>query len=291
MLPMLTTMALHSDMSDDSDSPDIECFEALPVDTFQAIGSSISAIRRLIKQQQKLPINVIKYLCFTNVQPSVAEHFSSASNRQMFHHGTRYMIIKLVTGAHDAASRGLCGEVRDVIRDMGLDDSIYAVGSKTVRGRYCSKQADESWVLETPIPGRDAKWPTVVVEVGVSESYRKLKADALWWLANSKGHVKLVIIVSINRTTPEIKFETVILDPVALRNQRRRYIPIIRQSITTSRQPGQPNAQITVSPAVALTVEFEELFCRQPVPPEHSIEILPSRLGRVSRSVWAEQGL
>jgi hypothetical protein len=73
----------------------------------------------------------------------------------------------------------------------------------------------------------------------------------------------------------------------SLRQQRPRYAPTIRQSITTSRR----GAHITTNPAVALTIEFEGLFCRQPVPPEHNIEISPDRLGDISSNVWAEQGL
>jgi hypothetical protein len=87
---------------------------------------------------------------------------------------------------------------------MALDRSITMVGSATVRGGPSSKEPDESWIPTQPIPGRDAKWSTVVVEVGVSESYEKLKADAEWWLTDSRGNVNLAIIVAINRETPNI---------------------------------------------------------------------------------------
>ncbi|KAJ5486491.1 hypothetical protein N7530_000791 [Penicillium desertorum] len=133
--------------------------------------------------------------------------------------------------------------------------------------------------LAQPVPGRNPKWPTVVVEVGVSESYRELRADAQWWLTNSRSDVKLVIIVSVSRKTPNIKFETVALDPT-------RYVPKIRQTITASRDANNPNSQITIRPAVALAIGFEELFCRQPVPPEHNIDLSPYELGEISTDVW-----
>lgn len=67
----------------------------------------------------------------------------------------------------------------------------------------------------------------LVVEVGVSESHQKLKADAEWRITNSKGDVKLVRIVSPNRETPNIKFETVFLDKLvsSLQHRRASYIP------------------------------------------------------------------
>ncbi|KAJ5144236.1 uncharacterized protein N7515_003023 [Penicillium bovifimosum] len=45
-------------------------------------------------------------------------------------------------------------------------------------------------------------------------------------------------------------------------------------------------------PSSTLDIEFEDLFCRQPVPPEHNIlELSPDRLGRISSRVWTEGGL
>ncbi|CAG7985954.1 unnamed protein product [Penicillium nalgiovense] len=294
-----------SEMSDDSDSPeverleversDLECFEALPDDTVQAIGSTESAIRKIIRENQETT-DVVKYIRFTNVPLALADKFSLHGTRQMFNRSTRYMIIKLLTGAHETASRGLGGAVQHEIINMGLHQSIRPLGirplgSKTIQGVFCRKQADEAYGLRQPVPGRNPEWPTVVVEIGVLESYRKLRADAEWWLTNSRGDVNLVIIVSVSRKTPNITFETVALDPTvnSLRHQRPRYVPKIRQTITVSRNANNPNS-ITIRPPVALTIGFEGLFCRQPVPPEHNIDLSPYELGEISTDVWGEQG-
>ncbi|KAJ5687004.1 hypothetical protein N7536_009623 [Penicillium majusculum] len=282
-------------MSDDAGSAEIEhsdaqCFDALPDDTVEAIGSTESAIRKIIREN-KAAIDVVKYICFTNVSPAVADKFSLRNSRQMFNPSTRYMIIKLLTGAHETAASCLESAVQNEICNMGLDESIRPLRSKTIQGIFCGKEADASFGLAQPTPGRSTKWPTVVIEVGVSESYRKLRKDAEWWLTNSRGDVKLVIIVSISRKTPNVTFETVTLDlPVnSLRLQRPRYVPKIRQSITVSRKKNEPNSPITITPRVPLTIGFEELFCRQPVPPEHNIDLSPDRLRRISKHVWGEQ--
>ncbi|KAJ5237539.1 hypothetical protein N7489_007630 [Penicillium chrysogenum] len=130
---------------------------------------------------------------------AIADKFSLRSTRQMFNRSTGYMIIKLFTGAHETASRSLDGAAPKL-----------------------SKVAVQN--------GR-----TVMLEVGVLELYRKLRADAEWWLKNSRGDVKLVIIVSISRETPDIKFETVALDPTV------NYVPKIRQTITASRDANKPS--------------------------------------------------
>ncbi|KAG0160708.1 hypothetical protein PDIDSM_8238 [Penicillium digitatum] len=139
-------------MSDVSNSPDTKCFEALPLDTFKAIGWR----------------NTFFYYCAT---PNCGEAFF------VFHS-------------------------EDVI-----------------------KEPDESWVPMQPAPGRDKKKPTVVVEVGVSEAYAKLIADAEWWPKNSKGNVKLAVIISVSREIPMITFETVALDANFFGRQPSRYVP------------------------------------------------------------------
>ncbi|CAI7645829.1 unnamed protein product [Penicillium glandicola] len=288
-----TSKTRHSEMSDSSDSSEVEysdaeCFEALPDDTVEAIGSTESAIRKIIRENTETT-DVVKYIRFTNIPPAIADKFSLRSSRQMFNRSTRYMIIKLLTGAHETATWYLGLAVQNEIDNMGLDESIRLLGSKTIQGLFCRKEADASFGPTQPVLGRNPKWPTVVIEVGVSESYRKLRVDAEWWLINSRGDVKLAIIVSISRKTPNIKFETVALDPTvnSLRLQRPRYVPKIQQTITASRDANTSN--ITITPAVPLTIGFEALFCRQPVPPEHDIELSPDRLERISKNVWGEQ--
>lgn len=290
-LTSTTAETRDSVMSHYSDSPDVQCFEALPADTFKAIGFSTRAIQRIIKQQKERPIEVVKYLRFRHVLPSVAEKVSLSSTRQMFNHDTRSLIVKLVTEAHQTASRGLLLSVMYAVRGMGLENSITAVGGKTIQGIFSSKEADQSFSLRQPVPGRDKEWPIITVEVGASDAYRKLKADAEWWLTSSQGQVKLVVIVSINPKIPEITFETVVLDPVVNSLHKWPYVPTVRQSITTSRPPDQPDADVSVYPAVPLTIRFEELFCRQPAPLEHDINISIDELKQISEDVWREQDL
>ncbi|KAJ5843989.1 uncharacterized protein N7525_001730 [Penicillium rubens] len=207
-------------MSDGSGSlevehSDVECFEALPDDTVEAIGSTESAIRKIIRENQETT-DVVKYIRFTNVPPAIADKFSLRRTRQI-----------------------LDGAVQYKIYNMGLDESIRPLGSETIQGVFCRKEADASFGPTQPIPGRNPKRPAVIVKVGVLETYRKLRADAEWWLTNSRGDVKLVIIVSISRETPDIKFETVASDPTV------NYVLKIRQTITASRDANKPDSQIT----------------------------------------------
>jgi hypothetical protein len=57
------------------------------------------------------------------------------------------MILKLVAGAHETASRGLGGAVQNEIYNMGLGKSIRPLGFKTIQGVFCRKKADETYGL------------------------------------------------------------------------------------------------------------------------------------------------
>ncbi|KAJ5109926.1 hypothetical protein N7532_002571 [Penicillium argentinense] len=65
-----------------------------------------------------------------------------------------------------------------------------------VEGRVVSKEPDVSFVPGNRFAkGASAVWPSLVLEVGVSESILQLRADAHWWYSNSDGQTKLVILI------------------------------------------------------------------------------------------------
>ncbi|EKV04032.1 hypothetical protein PDIG_83890 [Penicillium digitatum PHI26] len=65
----------HPAMSDVSNSPDTKCFEALPLDTFKAIGSSESIILRMTREHRRLHVKVAKYLFLLLCHPKLRRSF------------------------------------------------------------------------------------------------------------------------------------------------------------------------------------------------------------------------
>ena len=59
-------------------------------------------------------------------------------------------------------------------------------GAGRFEGRKSSKEGDKAY---KPLPARrrDEDWPTIVFESGLSESLRRLRVDARWWLEKSGG--------------------------------------------------------------------------------------------------------
>lgn len=47
-------------------------------------------------------------------------------------------------------------------------------------------------------------WPSLVLEVGLSESVPQLRTDARWWYSNSDHRTQLVVLISANPSSHDI---------------------------------------------------------------------------------------
>ncbi|OGM39664.1 hypothetical protein ABOM_011522 [Aspergillus bombycis] len=105
-----------------------------------------------------------------------------------------------------------------------------------------------------PLAGQFNGWPSLVIETGVSESLAKLRRDATWWLQNSSGDTRIVLVISIKKAMREIRFEKWQLVPP---NFPR---PVTRQAVDQLRQ--QPNQ---MPPLVQQQANSQIAFCIQEV--------------------------
>ena len=123
----------------------------------------------------------------------------------------------------------------------------------------------------------ETDWPTIVFEAGLSESLRHLRSDAKWWLVNSGGEVKIVIIISLKRGQSMLRIEKWEPAPAAGRRPSTRananipppLIPTNTQEITII-----PNT-VTGAP---LVLEFEKVFLRPAVLLESDIRFTGQEL-------------
>jgi len=70
--------------------------------------------------------------------------------------------------------------------------------SSTKYGNSRDGKPDNSWFALRIQGGHDI-WPTLIMEVGYSQSEVNLKRDAMWWLTTSGGQTQFVIIVKVKR--------------------------------------------------------------------------------------------
>ena len=120
---------------------------------------------------------------------------------------TDLLIVKLPTAEHESAQGNLANKVVAATVRMGIPDGeFHFVGATTYRVRGSSKEGDSAYRPRSFRPNK-TDWPTIVFESGVSETLRHLRLVARWWLTKSRGAVKIVIIISVDRIQSTLQVE------------------------------------------------------------------------------------
>ena len=99
---------------------------------------------------------------------------------------------------HEKAHENLGRKFNFKLARMRMSEGPFDyVGAGRFEGRTSSKEDDTTYKpLTTRRRGED--WPTIIFESGLPESLQRLRVDAGWWLENSGGHVKIVVLISLN---------------------------------------------------------------------------------------------
>jgi hypothetical protein len=164
---------------------------------------------------------------------------------------------------------------------LGVDESLAPTGS----GRFGrrggrSKEADIGYKPRSRRRKHD--WPSFVIEVGVSESLAMLRRDAAFWISNSDGRTRIVIVLSFNRRDRQILVE------------RWEEVPRIRPNWSTANYTHIPGLMqsLTLNADVeydgpSLEIPAEKLFDSLPQN-IHGGEFLiaPDNLNVFNTSIW-----
>ncbi|KPM42509.1 hypothetical protein AK830_g4047 [Neonectria ditissima] len=198
--------------------------------------------------------------------------------RFRFHYApTKALIITIPTGIHERLHLELWDTIRDAIVYMGL--------------RASCGQSDSSG---GPKPERHypGAWPTLVVEVGYSQTLQGLRNKMRWWFTASGHQVKIVLIAKLELRTREITIEKYIEAPAQSRPGAtttraaaiRELEPTCTQAITITEDPTRPMSYNVTREALRL--EFHLLFLRQPRQGEGDIVINTQELQEYAGEVW-----
>ncbi|KAJ9271764.1 hypothetical protein DTO212C5_2189 [Paecilomyces variotii] len=164
-----------------------------------------------------------------------------------------------------------------------------------------AKEPDQSFYPPSRIgvPGQARPWPTVVIDVGNSDSLPKMRMDALWWFNNSQGDVRIAIVMKVEARSRSILIEkwqlappnTPLLTQAILDGFRQSnppaLPPLVRQPAAT--QQAYSIQEITVTPTSAtaqLVLPFHAMYDRPPVPPEADIVFTVQELIELTGDVW-----
>lgn len=247
--------------------------------------------RRLNDRREALEKDTTRnqYLVFSNVSESIASNLSDDScpvskfARLSYNVTTEILLVKIMPRPeHEVASLAFLLCIEDEIRAMNLGDEIEAVGSATIQIGNWRKEADQSWAP----PARDTRL-SMILEIGLSESARKLAQDSRGWLETAGSTIQVVITMNIDRNRPQITVRHWELGP----------------RLSTTVTCGSPQSahcvnEITITRANTtttvsgdLTLPFRKIVgrVRNPSSSERDFFIAQTKLERVAEKVWRKQ--
>jgi hypothetical protein len=224
-----------------------------------------------------------QYLAFTDVSVDDLAKIDGARNsigkgiRMTHYTDINLLIVKLPSAEHEAAHLNIGRDLIEKVVLMGMRArELDGVGASRFPGRRSSKEGDSAWRPHSSRPNK-TEWPTIVIESGVSESLRRLRFDASWWLTESGGDVKIVVIVSVQRAqNAQLRLQIEKWEHAPSRRQlllrTPNNNPIIRQIPTKIQQITVVSNAVAGGPLPVtggpLVLPFDKIFLRPAVLPE-----------------------
>jgi hypothetical protein len=214
----------------------------------------------------------MEYLAILRVNKDALEDIDTKLNRHVkicYFQEEELLIVKYMpSAAHEFTARKFHNKILEKILLMGTSsDELVSFGSRRYRGANSSKEADEVFVPDF-VRNKKDDWPTLVIEVGRSESLSQLRQDVRWWLIESKGDVKIALLMSIKKASSILLIEKWELGAAPL----GRPGPVTRSAAINS--IGEPEVvqivEVTSTGTTGgpLVLEFNKLFLRAAIPPE-----------------------
>lgn len=224
------------------------------------------------------------YVIFTNInQEQLSRDFHETSDLPFESYFPRLQVLltKMETDIHAVAARKFeFAFVKKLSAMNDLDKQLDPTGAALVETAERKKKADNSYKPHRAPKYRDKKWPTLVVEVAYSESWRKLANDARWWLAASKEDVKTIIPISVNQ-----KYREITCDKWGLNAEEE---PVVLYRVQMQRDAGCEHVKI--SNKDPLVIGFEDLFLRPPQDAcEGDIVFSQDDLKELASMIWRVQ--
>ncbi|KAG0133074.1 hypothetical protein HOY82DRAFT_669170 [Tuber indicum] len=171
----------------------VEHHEYHDIRSFKGAVDSRSDAMCLGKADEFLP----PYLILSPVTPRQLANIDQVRKtryknlRILYLNEPKTLIVKHMPGpVHEMVTSRFVYTIWKKIDEGGQLAEIACMGSTTYQGKLCCKEADGSF---RPLRARPDQydWPTVILECGVTESPRRLTADARWWFENSEDAVKI----------------------------------------------------------------------------------------------------
>ncbi|KAF4154391.1 hypothetical protein CNMCM6936_008754 [Aspergillus lentulus] len=179
-------------------------------------------------------------------------------------------ILKILTNGHDVVRLNITRAIDLFCSRMGMDPTAEFAWMSLPQGRM----------------RRDREaWPTLVIEAGVTASLPRLREEARWWLRNSQGDIRIVLVLGIHRQRRMLTVEKWEQERPLI--QQHQHQPSHQPEASL---PGYAAQTIEISPesvsGAPLVLSFEELLERPRQGREADIILAEEQLRGCMCWVW-----
>ena len=115
-------------------------------------------------------------------------------------------------------------------------------------------------------PNDYTDWPQFVIEAGKSEALPRLQADSSWWIENSKGQVRMMLLLNIDTKKRTIRILEYISVPLFPSTSHIDHSSVAVPSLTADILIDH-SVTIVQTQGSLLTLKFDRTFGRSPNPP------------------------
>lgn len=238
------------------------------VDRIQYSGSH-SFKETIVKQLNSYQLKgATPYVVFSQVTQHAFEDITNIrdkhhkSLRLMYIHSESILIIRLaVSAVHELIHRRFVLDFEVKFFEMDIDAELVPMGATGYSGPGGEKEPDSAF---KPASRRFVDdWPTLVIECGDSQFLARLQADAHWWLENSVGDVKTVIVVSYSLPEKNFHLETWELSDTPDPSNRSIFPPTITQEAEIIGDQVRISAKGVTQ--TSFMIDFTKVMLRKPV--------------------------
>ncbi|KAG0633185.1 hypothetical protein HOY80DRAFT_993092 [Tuber brumale] len=186
------------------------------------------------------------------------------------------LIVKIIPGSIYKVSATLFANLLEQKATMaGGGDNLVEMGGTRFQGIASSKEADMAFKPQSSRPNK-TDWPTIVIECGVVENLERLRVDCHWWLANSVGAVKIVLLICVDERNRKIHLEK--LETIMASNA----LP----STTRTTHTQEVDVIGSVATGAPLNFNFENIFLHKPANNQADLVITTKDLEEYGERIW-----
>ncbi|KXG48938.1 uncharacterized protein PGRI_028080 [Penicillium griseofulvum] len=236
------------------------------------------------RSEQEPTTEITEYIIFSIDPITFNQDFLSLdtipipSIRTSFNPNTQTLTVKMITREHTVIAFAVHKAIDKALARMGLDEAITQYSGVDINVNSHRKQPDMGWGPWRP-PRSCPERPSVVLEVAVSETRKKLRQDVDLWLDPVRGNANVVIAIKASRRRALLTIDLWIWDTVNGKSFNSQHIEVSENENDEVKLSGGP-----------LVIPFRLFFLRDPQTPRETDVIIDNEwLQKIAVRGWDMQ--